>query len=160
LPFFDSTTIFILGGLALAWLIQYYFSFRQMRRFYSRISSLRKEKKGISSIGMAGSAWKRRIYAVIIFDPANHILAVEKLSGWTIFANLKPVDGLVGVALEDLFLKEAELSVPYNKKLFAAIQDAAKHVLEMQQRKKLEQSQIEEQGQLIEETAVPDPDNA
>ncbi len=109
---------------------------------------------------MAGSAWKRRIYAVIIFDQANHILAVEKLSGWTIFANLKPVDGLVGVALEDLFLKEAELSVPYNKKLFAAIQDAAKHVLDMQQRKKLEQSQIEEQGQLIEETAVPDPDNA
>lgn len=143
---FNSTPLatLIIASLAAAWIIQYALSFWQMQRFYKRIAALRKEKKGRSSIGMAGSAWKRRIYAVLVFDRENRILAVEQLSGWTIFAGLKPVKGLDGTRIEDLFEKEDEIAPAFNQKLYAAIQNAAQHVIDAQQRKLAEQTQVEE----------------
>ena len=134
----------IIISLVAAWIIQYALSFWQMRRFYKRIAALRKEKNGISSIGMAGSAWRRRTYAVLIVDKENQIQAVEQLSGWTIFAGLRPVNGLEGTKIEDLFEKEDEIALGYKKKLYLAIQNAAQHIMDAQQRKLSEENPVEE----------------
>jgi DNA-binding transcriptional regulator of glucitol operon len=123
-------------ALALAWCLQLYLSFFQMRRFYGRVSELRRTYNGVTSIGMEGSAWKRRQYAVIVVDKDKRILAVEQLSGWTILAKLQPVKGLEGLTFEDLF--DEARNLPVNRKLLLAMRDAAQHILKAEEHEKEE----------------------
>jgi DNA-binding transcriptional regulator of glucitol operon len=123
-------------ALAVAWLLQLYLSYFQMRRFYGRVSELRRTYNGITSIGMEGSAWKRRQYAVIVADKDKRILAVEQLSGWTILAKLQPVKGLEGLTFDDLFDESSNL--PVNRKLLLAMRNAAQHILKAEEAKKEE----------------------
>lgn len=123
-------------ALAVAWCLQLYLSFFQMRRFYGRVSELRRTYKGTTSIGMEGSAWKRRQYAVIVADKDKRILAVEQLSGWTILAKLQPVKGLEGLTFDDLF--DESRNLPVNRKLLLAIRNAAQHILKAEEHEKEE----------------------
>jgi len=124
---------YLVLGLGFAWAIQYVLSFYQLRRFYNRIYQLRRQHQGIAAIGMAGSAWRRRQYAVLVVDENDRILAAEQLSGWTIFANLKPVKGLVGLPSEALFDDQAVLSISKKKKLLLAFRNAAEHLNDAKQ---------------------------
>ena len=118
-------------ALAVAWCLQLYLSYFQMRRFYGRVSELRRMYNGITSIGMEGSAWKRRQYAVIVADKDKRILAVEQLSGWTILAKLQPVKGLDGLTFDDLF--DDSKMLPVNQKLLLAMRNAAQHILKAEE---------------------------
>ena len=120
----DSTATTLIVGLAIAWAIQYALSFWQMRRFYRRIAQLR--RNGSVSIGMAGSAWRGRQYAVLVVDANRRIVQVEQLSGWTIWATLKPVRGLEGRPLSDLSDDDQEL--PVSPKLLLALRNAAGYI--------------------------------
>lgn len=122
----NSVATLIMVGLAGAWLIQYGLSYWQMRRFYGRIAQLR--KLGTVSIGMEGSAWKRRQYAVLVVDDDQRIVHVEQLSGWTVLANLKPVKGLEGCTLDELADDGAQLPIVLNRKLLLALRNAASHI--------------------------------
>ena len=119
----NSTVTVIVLGLAIAWSIQYIFAFWQMRRYYRRLSQLR--RAGQVWVGMAGSAWKRRQYAVIVVDQNERILHAEQLSGWTVLASLKPIPGLAGRPVSDLL--DDEIRLPLSKKLMLALRDALKH---------------------------------
>ena len=68
-------------------------------------------KYGSVWIGMAGTAWKRRQYVALVVDKENIIQRAEQLSGWTIFASLKPVQGLDGRPITDLMDDTIELPV-------------------------------------------------
>lgn len=120
----DTTATTIIIALAIAWAIQYALSFWQMRRFYRRIAELR--RYGKVSIGMAGSAWRGRQYAVLVVDANQRIVQVEQLSGWTIWATLKPVRGLDGRPLSDL--SDDGQKLPVSPKLLLALRNAASYI--------------------------------
>jgi DNA-binding transcriptional regulator of glucitol operon len=120
----NSTGTAIALLLAFMWALQYGMSFWQMRRYYKRLAELRRE--GVVWVGLAGSAWRRRQYAVLVVSPEQRIVRVEQLSGWTVLASLKPVPGLAGRPVTDLL--EEGLQLPVSKKLLLALRNAVKHM--------------------------------
>lgn len=120
----NSTATIIIVSLAVAWVIQYYFAWWQMRRFYKRIAVLRQD--GLVSVGMSGSTWRRKQYAVLVVDKQHRIVHVEQLSGWTVMATLKPVLGLDGRPMSDLM--DDDLNLPVPPKLLLALRNAATYV--------------------------------
>ncbi len=127
-----TTGAIVVIGLALAWSLQYVLAFWQMRRYYKRLAELR--KKGLVSIGMAGSAWRRRQYAVLVVDKLDRdrIVCVEQLSGWTVMATLKPVPGFEGRPVSDLL--DDAIQLPVSPKLLLALRDSVKHLREYSER--------------------------
>ncbi|MBP7690882.1 MAG: transcriptional regulator GutM [Anaerolineales bacterium] len=117
-----GTTIVLL--LAFMWAFQYGLSFWQMRRYYKRLAELRRE--GLVWVGLAGSAWRRRQYAVLVVTPEQRIVRAEQLSGWTVLATLKPLPGLEGRPVSDLL--DDTVTLPVTKKQLAALRDAVKHM--------------------------------
>ncbi len=114
----------LLLALVVAWLLQGLLSFWQARRFYGRIQQLR--KLGRSAVGVSGSIYKTKAYAVLVADQRDRIVRAEKLTGFTILAQLKPVDLLVGRTLEDVISGPIEGLSP---KLQSAFKMAAQAVL-------------------------------
>jgi DNA-binding transcriptional regulator of glucitol operon len=112
--------------LAIAWVLQFVLSFFQMRRFYGRIAKL--HKYGTVWIGMEGTAWKRRQYVALVVDKENIIRKAEQLSGWTVIAGLKPVEGLDGRPISDLM--DDSIDLPVKGKLLLAFRNAVQHIEE------------------------------
>lgn len=145
----NSTVTTIVLGLAAAWLLQLFFSYFQMRRFYRRIGELRRGGN-LVSIGMSGSAWRRRQYAVLVVDPAtNQVRHLEQLSGWTVLAGLRPVPGLQGKTLDELLAEDVTWPPHIGRKLAAAVRNAAQHIVEFQNKGK-EVSESEEESPAVE----------
>ena len=57
---------------------------------------------GRCAVGVSGSIYKTKAYGVLVVDKTDRIVRAEKLTGFTIFAQLRPVDQLVGRTLSDL----------------------------------------------------------
>ena len=87
-----STTIILL--MFVMWGMQLALTYFQIKRFYAKVKSLR--QYGITSIGMAGSFLKGRVYTVVVVDENGVIVNAEKLTGLTVFSNLKPVPDIIG----------------------------------------------------------------
>ncbi|NLN70839.1 MAG: hypothetical protein GX142_08690 [Chloroflexi bacterium] len=102
-----STALVLL--LFVMWIIQLVLTYFQMKRFYKRVNTLR--KSGITSIGMAGSFLKGRIYTVIVIGEDDVIVNAEKLSGMTVFSTLKPVTELVGQNINDILDETKAFSI-------------------------------------------------
>ena len=117
---------YLVIGLGVVWMFQMLLSTWQMKRFYARIAQLR--RKGRVAIGKAGTAWRLRQYAVVVVNKQNTVVAVERLSGLTIFARLRPVEGLVGRPLEALI--DDSVALPVSNKFRLALKDAAGYLLE------------------------------
>jgi DNA-binding transcriptional regulator of glucitol operon len=111
----------IFALVIVAWVLQLVLSTFQYRRYYGRLRELRKEGDR-TAVGMVGSNWKTKAYGVLVVDKNDVILRAEKLSGWTVFANLKPVEGVVGLPIQAL---EAEEPIPgVRKRIWHALQEA------------------------------------
>ena len=119
-----SMAIF-LALLVLAWFLQGALSFRQARRFYGRIQRLRAH--GRTAVGMSGSLYRGRAYGVLAVDDEDRIVHAEQLSGFTIFAQLRPVDQLVGRTLSDLLSGPVE---GLSAKVYGAFKMAAETLAE------------------------------
>ena len=81
---------------------------------------------------------------MVVVDKQKRIAKVEQLSGWTIWASLKPVEGLEGRPVSDLLDESVELPVP--RKLALALRNAATYIQEAEQRaaeKEQEQAEAE-----------------
>jgi DNA-binding transcriptional regulator of glucitol operon len=94
----------------------------QAKRYFRRIKELRKD--GLLSVGLAGGKWSGRTYAVLVVDDAFNIIHAEKLSGMTIFSNLKSIDEFLDLNVHDVLDENREFSV--KKKLLTAFRNAAK----------------------------------
>lgn len=136
----ENTWVLVVG-LALTWFLQLYLTSLQMRRYYGRIAALRRE--GQVWVGLAGSAWRRRTYAVMVVGPDRRVQRVEQLSGWTVLAKLKDVPGVAGYTVEEIADDSVALPVP--KKL----REALKHAVSLMH--------AHEQKQQVESAADPDP---
>lgn len=122
----DATATTIVLALAVAWFLQLFLSYRQMRRFYQRMFRLRRD--GRAAIGMEGNRLRGRVYGVLVVDGSDVIVHAEQLSGWTVLANLKPVPALVGQPLNVLFDDETAPPVPPQQ--WRAFRQAAQHLRE------------------------------
>lgn len=111
----------ILFGLVVMWILQFGLAYWQMRRFYRRMAMLR--RSGLTAIGLSGNRYKGRSYAVLTIDEDGRIIHAEQFSGWTVFAQLRPVPALVGMSLSELSNNMA--SLPLSKKLQSAFGNAA-----------------------------------
>ena len=119
---FNFAYIFII--LAAAYALQLLLTGWQAKRFFRRMKEIRKE--GLTSIGLSGGKWSGRIYAVLVVDEDKKILHAEKLSGFTIFSQLQPVDELIGVNAR--LLLDEECHLVEKKKLMEAFRNAAKDI--------------------------------
>ena len=111
--------------LAAAWLAQLALSLLQTRRFYRRVAELRRGSHA-SAIGVAGNNWRRKLYAVLVVDEHYRITAAEKLSGFPVFAGLKPVTALHGLAIERIEDETPVEGIP--AKLWSAFANAAEYI--------------------------------
>ena len=109
--------------LAFTYAIQLLLTGYQAKRFYRRMRELR--KNGIPSVGIAGGKWSGRTYAVLVSDDNLDIVNAEVLSGFTIFANLKPVVVLLGHNIRELL--DPENTFDLKKKQLAAFRNSAEH---------------------------------
>lgn len=112
--------IFLILGVL--WVIQFGLAYWQMRRFYQKMMTLR--KSGLTAVGLSGNRYKGRSYAVLTIDEHDRIVHAEQFSGWTVFAQLKPIPQLIGMSLPELLNNEANL--PVSKKLRPAFANAAR----------------------------------
>lgn len=107
--------------IALAWVFQLVLSLYQTKRFHKRVAEL-KRGGNTTSVGMAGSNWKLKVYGLLVVNQDRMIIKAEKLSGFTIFANLKPVSSLSGLPLTRL---DGEPPAAISKKTWRAFRNAA-----------------------------------
>jgi glucitol operon activator protein len=114
----------IIIAFVLAWVIQFVMTYFQMRRYQKRLNELRKE--GTTATGMSGSMYKRRAYGILVIDDDEKVLHAEQLSGWTVFASLKPVNELVGLTTKDIIDDSVEL--PISKKIRSAFKNAVEQI--------------------------------
>jgi glucitol operon activator protein len=112
--------------VALVWVLQLVFSLFQTRRFHGRVAVLRKGSYA-TGIGYSGSTWKTKVYGVLVVNDELSIIAAEKLSGFTVFAALKPVPALVGLQLDRLSSDQPVTGV--SKKAWNAFQNAAGYIM-------------------------------
>jgi DNA-binding transcriptional regulator of glucitol operon len=90
--------VLVIVGLAAAWFLQLFLTYRQLRLFYARYNELRRD--GPTAIATEGSIYKGRLFALLVADGDNsQVVHAEQLSGWTVFARLRPVESLVGLDL-------------------------------------------------------------
>lgn len=145
-----ETATFVVLALALAWFIQLGLSYWQMKRFYGRISQLR--KSGKLAIGLEGGMYKGRQYGVLVVDEQENIVRAEQLSGLTIFSQLKPVSPLIGLKVHRLFEDEKALAeeLKISKKQVLAFRNAAQYIRDAEAR-------AEEKKRQAEETALANP---
>ena len=88
-------------------------------------------RRGIAAL-WTGVNWRLRLFLARtpirgpVVDASHRIVRVAQLSGWTIFATLKPVAGLDGRPMSVLFDEAADL--PVSNKLRLALRNAATFV--------------------------------
>ena len=119
---FEPQTLALLGMLVVAWLLQLGLSTLQMKRFHQRSLQLKRTGSD-SAIGLAGSMYRRKVYSVLVADEAGTVTAAEFLAGWTVFADLKSVPGLVGMSLDQIEAGEPPPGV--SEKVWASLEHAA-----------------------------------
>jgi len=117
---FNYAYIFLI--LAASYALQLLLTGWQAKRYFRRIKELRKE--GLLSVGLAGGKWSGRTFAVLVVDETFNIIHAEKLSGMTIFSQLKSVDEFLGQNVREVLDETREFSV--KKKLLTAFRNAAK----------------------------------
>lgn len=90
----------LLLALVIAWLLQGVLSFWQTTRFYNKVQQFR--RFGRTAVGVSGSIYKTKAYGVLVADMQGRIVHAAKLTGFTVFAQLKPVQLLVGRTLDEV----------------------------------------------------------
>jgi DNA-binding transcriptional regulator of glucitol operon len=90
--------IFLLLGAL--WLLQLFLAYRQAQRFLRRARVLRRQ--GMVSIGASPRKVRGRAFVALAVGPDGRVAAAEALHGITVFANARPVPGLVGLSAAEL----------------------------------------------------------
>lgn len=112
--------------LIVLWIAQFGMAYLQMKRFYARLKEVR--RGGLTAVGLAGTKYSGRAYAVLTVDDAGEVVAAEQFSGWTVFARLRPVPAICGMSVADVLHKSSGL--PVSKPLQDAFRNAARDIQE------------------------------
>lgn len=123
----DKATLVLVIILFLSWGLQSVLSILQTKKILARIRELR--SLGRIGIGAAGNIYKGKVYGFVVVNEGKKIIKAEILSGWTVFAKLKPYPILEGLDLRDLLDYSAENKKNIKKEL-DAFKVAANYLLE------------------------------
>jgi DNA-binding transcriptional regulator of glucitol operon len=96
-----TTETGLLAMIAVAWVLQIWMSSSQMRRFNKRSHELAKTGD-FMSVGLAGTTYRRKVYTILVVDREGTVTAAEELAGFTVFANTRPLHGVVGLPLDEV----------------------------------------------------------
>jgi glucitol operon activator protein len=107
-----------LALLGAAWILQLALSFEQMRRFRARLVELR--RLGRAAVGVGGSKYRGRAYAVVVANGEGRVVRAEIMSGFSVFARLKEVPEVRGWEVSTLAVAPPELGEKKVKALKAA----------------------------------------
>ena len=91
-----NSAMVIFLSLAAAWTLQLVLAGMQSRRFNRRLQELKREGCR-TAVGVAGSNLKGKLYVVLVVDEEGTVVRAERLSGWTVFSQLKTIPRLVGM---------------------------------------------------------------
>ena len=89
---------FVVQSLGASW---------QARRMVSTMKAL--FKHGTLAVGMTGNIYKGKVYAFLVADDQGAIVKAQQLKGWTVFAQPRPVEALVGLQLSDLLVESPQI---------------------------------------------------
>jgi len=92
--------IILITALAVIWVAQSLFVYRQGRAFMRRIGELRRE--GRVAIGVGLNRLRIRNFLVVVADRNDRVVRVERLSGLTVFARPQPINRYAGLPLTEL----------------------------------------------------------
>ncbi len=92
--------LFVIVALAVVWSVQSFFVYRQGKAFMRRIHVLRQE--GRVAIGVGYNRFRVRTFIVVVADHRDRVVRVERLSGLTIFARVRPVGRYAGLHLSEV----------------------------------------------------------
>jgi DNA-binding transcriptional regulator of glucitol operon len=92
--------LFLIVALAVIWSAQSYLVYRQGKAFMRRIHVLRQE--GRVAIGVGYNRIHVRTFVVVVADREDRVIRVERLTGLTIFARVRPVDRYAGLRLSEV----------------------------------------------------------
>ena len=98
---FEGISWMIVVALALAWFVQIVLSSWQMMRFHKRNQELRKLGTYMAT-GVAGTTYRRKVYATVVADDTHRVVAAGRLSGFTIAAGMKETDDIVGLHVDEV----------------------------------------------------------
>jgi DNA-binding transcriptional regulator of glucitol operon len=96
-----------------------------MQRFHKTSQQWRREGSQMA-IGVSGTTYRRKIYAVVVVDDDWKVVKAGALSGWTIASTVDEVDELVGMDLDDIGRGDPPEGV--NPKAWAALDHAASFI--------------------------------
>jgi glucitol operon activator protein len=118
-----------------AWCLQLALAYWQARRFYRDVSRLR--RLGPCATAMAGGRYRGRTYVVLVAHPKRRaILAARQLSGFTVFARLRPLPQVEGRPLDELLVPETLGALGLKPRLSEAVRSAAGTLQEAIERQK------------------------
>lgn len=120
-----STSVAIVLLLAAGWLLQIWLSSQQMQRFHKTSQQWRREGAHMA-IGVSGTTYRRKIYAVVVVDDYWKVVKAGALSGWTIASTVDEVEHLIGMDLDDIGRGDPPEGV--NAKTWAALEHAASFI--------------------------------
>lgn len=118
----SGSSVFIVLALASAWLLQIMLSSWQMMRFHKQNQKMRRLGT-LMATGVAGSMYRRKIYATVVADDDHRVVAAGRLAGSTIAAGMKPVDEIVGMHIDQI--GEGEPPAGVKQKTWDALGHAA-----------------------------------
>ncbi len=121
----DRLSVTVVLLLAGAWLLQIYLSSQQMRRFHARTQEWKRLGSAMA-IGLAGTTYRRKVYAVVVTDEDWNVVKAGRLTGFTVVANLKPIDEIIGMSLDQVGQGEPPEGI--SPKTWAALDHAASFI--------------------------------
>jgi DNA-binding transcriptional regulator of glucitol operon len=89
---------FVVQALGASW---------QARRMVSTMKAL--FQHGTLAVGMAGNIYRGKVYAFLVADDQGAIVKAQQLKGWTVFAQPRPVEALIGLQLSDLLVESPQI---------------------------------------------------
>lgn len=143
-------------AVAFVWMLQLILSLLQTKRFHRRIAELRKMGPA-TSIGYSGKNWTGKKYGVLVVDDERNVVRAEKLTGFTVFSNLKEVPLLAGVPIDRVLQDEPLTGM--KKSLWDAFKNAAEYIVKHDTKEENESEETEEEGidQETQSEMVSDP---
>jgi len=138
---FDRPSVAIVLFLVAAWLLQIWMSAQQMRRFHATSQRLRRMGTHMA-VGVAGNMYRTKTYVALVIGTGRQVVAAERISGLTVFANSKPVPEVVGMILDEVGRNDPPRGV--SPKTWAALDHAAGFI-----RKKLLKGEADGAGEEV-----------
>lgn len=98
--------------LIIAYILNLYFTFLQMEKYKKTIVRLKKDyRECYITTGKSRKLFKGGSVSILVIGKDEFIEYGEQMKGRTVFANFKPIEGVVGMTVNDVEKNENEDSI-------------------------------------------------